>query len=137
MSNYNARILSKAPINTTHWHIATDRYLRIGNAVIDGYLNLNILRSMVSQKLVLEVPKQDLEQILLSVVPGADVYSLASGKYLRMTDKGFDVFSKDRRTPIQCQTEIKNLVFISHIVGHIVNQSLLREQIAKALNLSA
>ncbi|WP_336040668.1 hypothetical protein [Acinetobacter calcoaceticus] len=137
MSNINAHILSKAPINTTHWHIATDRYLRIGNAVIDGYLNLNILRSMESQKLILEVPKQDLEQILLSVAPGADAYSLASGKYLRMTDIGFEVFSKNGKTPIQCQTEIKNLVLISHIIGHIVNQSLLREQIAKSLNLSA
>jgi hypothetical protein len=92
---------------------------------------------MESQKLILEVPKHDLEQILLSIAPGADVYSLASGKYLRMTDNGFEVFSIDGRTPIQCQTQIKKLVFISHIIGHIVNQSLLREQIAKALNLSA
>ncbi|MFX7112009.1 hypothetical protein ABTI33_09745 [Acinetobacter baumannii] len=137
MSNLNESILAKAPINTTHWHIATDRYLRIGNAVLDGYVNLNILRSLESSKLIANLPGSKIEQILKSCVPGANAYSLSSGRYLVMDDKGIQVISLNGYSSVQCPSEIKHLVCISHIHEHIVNQVLMRNRLEEIIKLSA
>ncbi|HCA5286867.1 TPA: hypothetical protein MW252_002984 [Acinetobacter nosocomialis] len=137
MSISNKSILAKAPINTTHWHIATDRYLRIGNAVLDGYMNLYILRSMESVRLVESLPASQLEHIFKWCVPGANAYSLSSGKYLNMDEKGIQVISGNSKSPVQCPSEIKNLVCISHIHSHLVNQTLLRERLNEKLKLNA
>lgn len=137
MSNSNESILAKAPINTTHWHIATDRYLRIGNAVLDGYMNLNILRSMESVRLISSLPISKLEHIFKSCVPGANAYSLSSGKYLNMGDKGIRVICGNSTSHVQCPLEIKNLVCISHIHSHLVKQTLLSERLNEKLKLSA
>lgn len=137
MSYLNDSVLAKAPVNTTHWHITTDRYLRIGNAVVDGYINLNILRSLESVKLIEGLPISRLEQIYKSCVPGANAYSLASGKYLVMGEKGLQVISGNSTSSVQCPTEIKHLVCISHIHSHLVNQTLLSQRLDKIIKLSA
>ncbi|WP_322977432.1 hypothetical protein [Acinetobacter pittii] len=137
MSNLNESILAKAPINTTHWQITTGRYLRTGNAVIDGYVNLNILRSLESVRLIESLPAAKLEQIFISCEPGANAFSLASGKYLSMGENGIRVISKNGTSPVQCPSEIKHLVCIPHIHSYLVNEILLHEKLNEKLKLSA
>lgn len=137
MSFLNESVLAKAPINTTHWHISTDRYLRIGNAVLDGYINLNILRSLESVRLIEGLPVSRLEQIYKSCVPGANAFSLASGKYLVMEEKGIQVIYGNSTSPVQCPSEIKHILCISHIHSLLVNQILSIDRLNKIIKLSA
>lgn len=37
------KVLRKAPLSTTHWNIQRDKFVRMGESVVDGYLNLDII----------------------------------------------------------------------------------------------
>ncbi|RLL19027.1 hypothetical protein [Acinetobacter chengduensis] len=110
------RVLDLAPLSTTHWHIENNKFVRMGCAVVDGYLSLSILRRIRSQaKASLLVSSSKLNEIVSFAPVGADAYSMKSGKYIATIGEHFYLVATDGKlSKVVCASDIAELIYMDH-----------------------
>lgn len=119
MSNIFCDVLSLAPLNTTHWHIQDNRFVRMGCAVVDGYLNLSILRSIKSREYAKGVYAGQIYDVLSKCPEGANAYSFSSGKFFQVNEQLIKIITAEEHKPILNAADLKDLVFIEHLTDRI------------------
>lgn len=117
-------VLKRAPLNTTHWHIKWNNFVSMGDAVVENYLNLNILRSVKSKDYVRAVPVDELKQIVKSLPANAEVnaYSLQTKQYLLISGQGNRAISKDGQNCLIIDPrDLSQVIFLKDIYGRLVS----------------
>lgn len=113
------KVLKRSPLNTTHWHIESDRFVRMGEAVVSGYLNLNILRSLKSKDYVKGLAEHELQQIYNSKPASVAVnaYSLETNTYLSLTSEGNRLVASDgRKSMVSNPKDMERVIFFSDVL---------------------
>lgn len=119
MSNIFCDVLSLAPLHTTHWHIKDNRFVRMGCAVVDGYLNLGILREIKSREYAKDVCAGQVYDVLSKCPEGANAYSFSSGKFFQVNEQLINIITPEEHKPILNAADLKDLVFIEHLTDTI------------------
>lgn len=109
-------VLRLAPLNTSHWHIENNKFVRMGCAVVEGYLSLEVLRRVRSRtKAVVLSGDGILTRIIKSAPKGSDAYSLKSGKYIKHADGRHYLIEADgSQHEVICASAIVDLIYIDH-----------------------
>lgn len=113
------KVLRRSPLNTTHWHIESDRFVRMGEAVVNGYLNLNILRSLKSKDYVRGLAENELQRIYNSkpVSAAVNAYSLETNKYLSLTSKGNRLVASDgHKSLVSNPKDMERVIFFNDVM---------------------
>lgn len=112
------KVLRKAPLGTTHWNTQRDKFVRMGESVVDGYLNLDIMRSVRSRVYAFNGENYSQLMGVVSAVPGgAEAYSLKSKKFIKKVNGFFMIVTEGGLIPVTAQTDIVDLVYLNHIDG--------------------
>lgn len=113
------KVLRRSPLNTTHWHIESDRFVRMGEAVVNGYLNLNILRSLKSKDYVKGLAKEELQQIYNSkpISAAVNAYSLETSSYLSLTSKGNRLVANNgHKSLVSNPKDMERVIFFNDVI---------------------
>lgn len=117
-------VLKRSPLSSTHWHIEKDSFVRMGDAVVNGYLNLNILRSLKSKDYVRGLSENELKQIY-SCKPidvDANAYSLETKQYLSLTLGGNKVINQNgHASPVSNPLDMQRVIFMNDVLSTLFN----------------
>lgn len=128
MSNKFSDVLGLAPLHTTHWHIETNRFVRMGNAVVDGYLSLNILREIQSREYVRCITAGMACSIIAKCPDGADAYSFRSNQYFCTTGSKIKIVTDEGEKPLLNAFEIQDLFFVRHLLSEPLRDGTVKKE---------
>ena len=120
-------VLKRSPLSSTHWHIEKDSFVRMGEAVVNGYLNLNILRSLKSKDYVRGLSERELKQINSNqpITKDVNAYSLETGKYLFLSLDGNKlVNSEGKHSPVLKHQDMQRIVFLNDVLNVLFKHNL-------------
>jgi len=108
-------VLSRSPLCSTHWNIEQDCFVNMGSGNAPGYVALNFLRELDSQRRIEEIDIARLVEILNQAPAPALFFSLHNGKYIT-EDRGQFYEIHDRGSlKIYEPNQLKKLVLLEHI----------------------
>ena len=109
-------VLRLAPLNTSHWHVENNKFVRMGCAVVEGYISLEVLRRVRSRTKASALSRDGaLKRIINGAPDGADAYSLKSGKYIKHADGRHYLLEADgSQQEVMCASDIVDLIYIDH-----------------------
>lgn len=114
-------LLRLAPLNTTHWGIDKNKFVRMGCAVVEGYLSLEVMRRVSSHKIALSLKDTArLKRIVKSAPPGSHAFSLKSHKYIAsMNGRFYSLASDGVMCEVLCPSDIIELVYLEHAETYV------------------
>lgn len=118
------QILKRTPLSATHWNIEKDSFVRMGEAVVQGYLNLNILRSVKSKDYVKHLNEEMLNRINDNKPDLKDVnaYSLETKQYLSLTSSGNRLINSDgHASPVFNSLDMQRVIFLNDVANALFN----------------
>lgn len=116
-------LLSKAPLNSTHWKKTHDIFVRMGDANVTGYVKLNDVRRAVSISILRSMNDlRFLKSIVENAPDRAIAYSLGANHYLGLDMSDFIVLGEGGKSrKLLKPADLKTLLYLDHVQARIID----------------